>query len=133
MLLSDTVGFIRKRLPHHLVASFHATLEEALHADLLLHVVDATQPDPDAHIGAVEAVLESIGAHERPRVLVFNKVDALPDEESLLGLRARYAGAMFVSAAKRQGIAALRDETLSRLRAGGGGAPPRRGGEGAAG
>ncbi|HEX7077954.1 MAG TPA: GTPase HflX [Candidatus Eisenbacteria bacterium] len=118
-LVTDTVGFIRK-LPPHLVASFRATLEEVAEADLLLHVVDATEPDPDAHIGAVEAVLESIGAHERPRLLVFNKVDALPDEEALLGLRARYPGAVFVSAAKREGIGGLREETLRRLRAGGG-------------
>jgi GTP-binding protein HflX len=113
-LLTDTVGFIRK-LPPHLIASFRATLEEVVEADLLLHVVDATEPDPDGHIEAVEGVLESIGAMARPRLLVFNKIDAIPEEDRY-GLRARYPGAILVSAAKREGIAELRDEALRRLR-----------------
>jgi GTP-binding protein HflX len=113
-LLTDTVGFIRK-LPPHLIASFRATLEEVVEADLLLHVVDATEADPDGHIEAVEAVLESLGAMARPRLLVFNKIDAIPEEERF-GLRARYPGAVLVSAAKREGIAELRDEALRRLR-----------------
>jgi GTP-binding protein HflX len=114
-LVTDTVGFIRK-LPAHLVASFRATLEEVAEADLLLHVVDAAERDPEAHIRAVEGVLESIGALERPRLLVFNKVDALSDEETQLGLRARYPGAVFVSAARRTGLADLRGNVLRRLR-----------------
>jgi len=113
-LLTDTVGFIRK-LPPHLIASFRATLEEVVEADLLLHVVDATEPDPDGHIEAVEGVLESLGALARPRLLVFNKIDAIPEDERY-GLRARYPGAALVSAANREGIAELRDETLRRLR-----------------
>jgi len=113
-LLTDTVGFIRK-LPPHLIASFRATLEEVVEADLLLHVVDATEPDPDGHIEAVEGVLESIGAVARPRLLVFNKIDAIAEEERY-GLRARYPGAVLVSAAAREGIAELREETLRRLR-----------------
>ena len=114
-LVTDTVGFIRK-LPPHLVASFRATLEEVAEADLLLHVVDAAEPDPDAHIRAVETVLESIAALERPRLLVFNKIDALPDEEALIGLGARFPGALFVSAVKRTGLAELRRDVLRRLR-----------------
>jgi GTP-binding protein HflX len=114
-LVTDTVGFIRK-LPAHLVASFRATLEEVAEADLLLHVVDAAEPDPDAHIRAVETVLESIGALERPRLLVFNKIDALPDEETLIGLGARYPGALFVSAVVRTGLAELRRDVLRLLR-----------------
>jgi len=113
-LLTDTVGFIRK-LPPHLVASFRATLEEVAEADLLLHVVDATEPDIDARIEAVEGVLESIGAHERPRVLVFNKIDLVSDEVSALGLRARYPGAIFVSALARIGLPELREATMARL------------------
>ncbi|MGE5175655.1 MAG: GTPase HflX [Hyphomicrobiales bacterium] len=128
-LVTDTVGFIRK-LPPHLVASFRATLEEVGEADLLLHVVDATEPDPEAHIAAVDSVLESIGAHERPRFLVFNKVDALADEESLYGLRARYPGAVFVSARTRDGLPALREETMRRLREAGAPSPGGREGRG---
>jgi len=113
-LLTDTVGFIRK-LPPHLVASFRATLEEVTEADLLIHVVDATEPDIDAHIQAVENVLESIGALGRPRLTVFNKIDALPDEVSMLGLRARFPGAIFVSAVTREGFPELRASTLPLL------------------
>ena len=114
-LLTDTVGFIRK-LPPHLVASFRATLEEVAEADLLLHVVDAAEPRPQAHIEAVESVLEKIGALERPRLLVFNKIDALGDEVALLGLRAQFPGAIFVSAMTREGIPELRDEAIRRMR-----------------
>jgi GTP-binding protein HflX len=114
VLLTDTVGFIRK-LPSHLVASFRATLEEVTEADLLLHVVDAAETKPQAHIDAVESVLEEIGALHRPRLLVFNKIDAVEDEVVLMGLRARYPGALFVSALTRDGIQELREETVRRL------------------
>jgi GTP-binding protein HflX len=75
--LSDTVGFIRE-LPHTLVAAFRATLEETVHADLLLHVVDASSPERDAHIAAVIGVLAEIGADAIPQVLVMNKIDLTP-------------------------------------------------------
>lgn len=74
VVLSDTVGFIR-RLPHTLVAAFRATLEETIHADLLLHVVDASSSDREAQIAAVNQVLSEIGADAIPQVLVFNKID----------------------------------------------------------
>ena len=74
VVLSDTVGFIRQ-LPHTLVAAFRATLEETVHADLLLHVVDANSPDRDAQIAAVNEVLAEIGADAIPQVLVMNKID----------------------------------------------------------
>lgn len=74
VVLSDTVGFIR-HLPHSLVAAFRATLEETVHADLLLHVVDASSPDRDAQIEAVNGVLTEIGADAIPQVLVMNKID----------------------------------------------------------
>ena len=74
VVLSDTVGFIR-RLPHTLVAAFRATLEETIHADLLLHVVDASSSDREAQIVAVNQVLSEIGADAIPQVLVFNKID----------------------------------------------------------
>jgi GTP-binding protein HflX len=74
IVLSDTVGFIRD-LPHALVAAFHATLEETVHADLLLHVVDAASPDRDQQMAAVAKVLEEIGAAEVPQIVVWNKLD----------------------------------------------------------
>jgi GTP-binding protein HflX len=77
IVLSDTVGFIR-RLPHTLVAAFRATLEETIHADLLLHVVDASSEDRDAQIEAVNLVLVEIGADAVPQVLVMNKIDRTP-------------------------------------------------------
>ena len=73
-LMSDTVGFVR-RLPHELVEAFRSTLDEAADADLLVHVVDADDPDPDGQIIAVRDVLNEIGAAEVPEILVFNKID----------------------------------------------------------
>ncbi len=78
VLLSDTVGFLQ-RLPHHLVASFHATLEETVHADLLVHVVDAAHPDAANQMRAVDEVLQSISPHLRAGVIAFNKVDRVED------------------------------------------------------
>jgi GTP-binding protein HflX len=77
VVISDTVGFIRE-LPHTLVAAFRATLEETIHADLLLHVVDASSMDRDAQISAVNEVLAEIGASGIPQVMVFNKIDLTP-------------------------------------------------------
>ena len=74
VLLTDTVGFIRK-LPHGLVEAFKATLEEVVQADLLLHVVDISHPQAEEQIAAVNAVLEEIGAEEKPTIMVFNKMD----------------------------------------------------------
>ena len=107
-LLTDTVGFIEK-LPHQLVEAFKATLEETVLADLILHVVDASEPEERrlADIAAVDAVLEEIGAGEKPRLLVLNKADLLDEgerHEAALG----HSGAVLVSA--------LADEGLDRLR-----------------
>lgn len=74
ILLSDTVGFIRK-LPHHLVSAFKATLEELAYADLLLHVVDVSDPDWQIQVDTVEQVISQLGAQEIPRVMVYNKAD----------------------------------------------------------
>jgi GTPase len=78
VLLSDTVGFLQ-RLPHHLVASFHATLEETVHADLLVHVIDSSHPDAASQMRAVDEVLSGISPHLRADVLVFNKIDRVED------------------------------------------------------
>ncbi|MGA1309648.1 MAG: GTPase HflX, partial [Gemmatimonadaceae bacterium] len=111
VLLTDTVGFIRK-LPHHLVASFRATLEEVQEADLLLHVIDASHPSWEEHRLVVDQVLAELGAHEIPMVYVFNKVDRL-DPEVRAALEARITnlapGSVFTSAAASGGLEPLRD------------------------
>jgi GTP-binding protein HflX len=106
-LLTDTVGFIRK-LPHHLVASFHSTLVEAIEADVLLHVVDAADPDHRRQMNAVEGVLEEILVTPRPTVLVFNKCDRI-DPDLAAGLRAEIPGCFTVSARTGDGLAELRE------------------------
>lgn len=100
VVLSDTVGFIAN-LPHHLVASFRATLKEAREADLLLHVVDLSDPAYERHMADVQKVLEEIGAKEIPRRLVFNKIDKVSGAD-LQTAREAWPGAFFVSA--REGI-----------------------------
>ena len=95
-LLIDTVGFIRK-LPHHLVASFRSTLEEAAEADLLLHIVDASSPALDDHLKTTRATVEQLGLGGYPCLLVFNKIDQVA-ETLLRRLRSDYAGAVFISA-----------------------------------
>jgi GTP-binding protein HflX len=107
-LLTDTVGFIRK-LPHHLVASFHSTLVEAIEADLLLHVVDAADPHFRRQIAAVEEVLEEILETPRPTTLVFNKVDLIDDPDVIAGLRVEFPDSFAVSAAKGEGLDELRE------------------------
>ncbi len=110
VLLSDTVGFVRD-LPHHLVASFKSTLEEARHADLLLHLVDASDPLAVHHVDTVNDVLEEIGAGDIPRLLVINKVDAVEDHSMLELLRARHPDSMTISARNGLGI----DELSARV------------------
>jgi GTP-binding protein HflX len=116
VLLSDTVGFIRD-LPHHLIASFKATLEESRQADLLLHVADASSPAVYQQITSVYAVLQELGIEEKDTLLVLNKVDALSDRVQLDGLLARYPNAIPVSARRGRGLAQLAgkvSEALSR-------------------
>lgn len=114
-LLTDTVGFIRK-LPHQLVDAFAATLEEALGADLILHVADASEPEEEMHerLEAVERVLTEIGAGDRTRLLCLNKVDLL-DEEGRSELAFRFPQAVEVSAETGDGLEALRDAIEARL------------------
>ncbi len=109
-LFTDTVGFIRK-LPHHLVASFRSTLREVIEADLLLHVVDASNPAAEEQIETVFQVLEQIGATGKPTLLALNKAD-VADEAVLMGLRARHAGSVVCSAVRREGLSELRARVL---------------------
>lgn len=103
VLLSDTVGFIRN-LPHHLVTSFKATLEEAKNADLLLHVVDASSPAAAEQIEAVNVVLEEIGCGKSARVLALNKADAVTDLAALNILAATHENSVVISALEGQGL-----------------------------
>ena len=107
--VTDTVGFIRK-LPHHLVASFRATLEEAKEADLLLHVIDASHPAWEEQVEVVEAVMEEMGLEQKRVVYVLNKADLLPDPEAFLAqVRERYPHAVLTSTlGGAEGVAALR-------------------------
>jgi GTP-binding protein HflX len=116
VLLSDTVGFIRD-LPHHLVESFKATLEEARQTHLLLHVADGSNPAVYDQIAAAYGVLEEIGIQRKDTLLVVNKVDALPDRVRLDGILNRYPNAVPISAKTGFGLANLTaavSEALSR-------------------
>ncbi|MEX1271616.1 MAG: GTPase HflX, partial [Acidimicrobiia bacterium] len=113
ILLSDTVGFIR-RLPHNLVEAFRSTLDDTLEANLLLHVVDASDPDPDGQIEAVHIVLQEIGADDMPELVVFNKIDSA-DAASLGRLRNLHPEAAFISARTGEGIEDLLRMVSERL------------------
>ena len=119
VLLTDTVGFIRK-LPHHLVASFRATLEETNEADLVLHVIDASSPLWEEQRVVVEQVLDELGATERPKLIVFNKIDLLPEDE-LLALQERVSAllpsAVYVSTVSEGGLDPLKRALESATRA----------------
>ncbi len=110
VLVSDTVGFI-KNLPHGLVASFKSTLDEALSASLLLHVIDAGDPGFEAQLEVTDKVLAEIGADSVPRIRVFNKIDYLPDaasqEERTAELQAKYPGCIVLSARSKDDIKQL--------------------------
>jgi len=114
-LMTDTVGFIRK-LPHALVDAFSATLEEAMSADLIVHVADASTPEDELHemLAAVDTVLGEIGSGDRPRLLALNKVD-LVDEERRRGLSFRFPRAVQVSAVTGEGLEDLRDAVEARF------------------
>jgi len=116
VLLSDTVGFIRN-LPHHLIASFKATLEEARQADLLLHVADGSSHSVVEQIAAAYAVLEEIGIRQKDTLLVLNKIDRLEDRGRLISLTNRFPNAVPISARSGEGLpqlAAVVSDALSR-------------------
>jgi GTP-binding protein HflX len=118
--LSDTVGFIRD-LPHGLIDAFQATLQEAVDADLLLHVVDAANPDHPEQIAEVQRVLHEIGAGDVPQVLVFNKIDALEPAQrprqlaDVFELEGTQVPRLFVSSRGGDGIPALRRHLVEEL------------------
>lgn len=116
VLLSDTVGFIRE-LPHHLIASFKATLEETRQARLLLHVVDASNPHAEEQIKAVNAVLKELGCGDKPTLLVLNKVDRVTDRSLLDVLQSQHKRSVAVSAATGKGLDSLQDAVIEALSA----------------
>jgi len=111
--LTDTVGFVR-HLPHQLVDSFRSTLEEATDADLILHVVDGSDADPQAQLSAVREVLAEIGADKVPELVVINKIDSA-DQLALKALQLRERGAVLVSARTGEGLHELKSAIEDRL------------------
>ena len=106
LLLTDTVGFLRK-LPHTLIESFKATLEEVVEADLLIHVVDLSHPRVDEHIEAVDTVVKELGAFGKQTLMVFNKIDALANDELIGAYTKKFPGSVAISARKGTGVSGL--------------------------
>jgi GTP-binding protein HflX len=115
VLLSDTIGFIKK-LPHQLIASFKATLEEAVNADLLLHIVDVSNPDALNQIESVNSVLAEIGCGESPVLLVLNKVDVVKKVSELEMLQTLFSDAVCISAKTGYGLEHLSEAVLSKYK-----------------
>ncbi len=113
VLVSDTVGFVRK-LPHQLVQAFRSTLEVVRESDLVVHVVDAAGPDPEAQMDAVAVVMAEIGADAVPELVAFNKADLAVDAKVLVD---RYPGSVLISATSGEGLDDLRHAVGDRLRA----------------
>ena len=116
VLLTDTVGFIRK-LPHTVIESFKATLEEIQLADLLIHVVDLSHPDYHEQMHAVEATVAELGAEQKQTMIVFNKIDAIPDPEIVRSQLHRFPGSVAISARTGEGMATFFEELELRLSA----------------
>ena len=112
ILLSDTVGFIRK-LPHHLVASFKSTLEEIGEADILLHVVDVCHPQFDEQITVVNDTLADLGVVDKPTIFVFNKVDLLEDKTQVQDIQSKFSPSVFISAERGINLLSLKEMILS--------------------
>jgi len=106
VLLSDTVGFIRK-LPSQLVASFKSTLTEVVESDLLLHVVDVSHPQFREQIAVVASTLEELGAADKPVLYVFNKIDAVKDRDELTAVGSEFTPSVFIAAARNINTAGL--------------------------
>lgn len=106
LLLTDTVGFVRK-LPHRFVEAFKSTLEEAVVSDFLLHVVDSSSPDAAEHIKTTSSVLRELGADSKKIIVVMNKIDALPDDVSARSLSLQFPDAVWVSAKTGEGLGGL--------------------------
>jgi GTP-binding protein HflX len=115
VMLSDTVGFVRD-LPHNLVASFKATLEEAVHADLLLHVLDVGHPHAEQQFQSVHEALDEIGAKGKPEILLLNKTDTEEGEEAIPLWRPLYPESIAISAKTGAGLAQLQEAVYQTVR-----------------
>ena len=116
ILLSDTVGFIRK-LPHHLIASFKSTLDEVREADLLLHVVDISHSQYNRQVEVVISILEELDVHTKNILTIFNKIDRLEDPNLIQSVRNKYPVAHFLSAKRHIGVELLKSEIISFIEA----------------
>lgn len=116
VLLTDTVGFIRK-LPHHLVAAFKSTLEEAVEADILLHLIDVSHPSAEEHAEAVQEVLKQLGADERPTLTVLNKIDQCEDRQRVKAFRVKFPHTVAISARTGEGAENLLELMMEKLSA----------------
>ncbi|MFW6414139.1 MAG: GTPase HflX [Verrucomicrobiota bacterium] len=114
LLLSDTVGFIRK-LPHTLIEAFKATLEEAAYADFIIEVLDVTNPQVQQHHETTDDVLGELGAADKKRLIVFNKVDLVDNNYTIPRLRRRFGEPLFVSAKSGRGLEQLRSQLTEEL------------------
>jgi GTP-binding protein HflX len=116
--VTDTVGFIRK-LPHHLVASFRATLEEAREADVLLHVIDASHEEWEEQVAVVDQVLGELEMSDRPVVMVFNKIDLVADPAAFATrIRGLHPDAVFATTMQTDGVDAIKAALRERVRTG---------------
>ncbi len=115
VLFVDTVGFI-KELPHHLVEAFKATLEEVVEADLILHLVDASHPKALEQAAAVHDVLGQIGADKMPMIIALNKIDKVPQPETIERIKGCVTDAIAISALKKEGFAALVERILGYMK-----------------
>jgi GTP-binding protein HflX len=114
VLISDTVGFIRK-LPHHLIASFQTTLAQTIEADILLHIIDISHTFYNDHIEVVHEVLKDLKIDDKPTFLVMNKVDKIDNPDIIQQAKSKYPDAIFISAQKRIRIKKVKEEILNFL------------------
>ena len=114
VLMSDTVGFIRK-LPHRLIESFKSTLDEVRESDALVHVVDVTHPNYEEQMQVVSETLGDLDARDKPTLVVFNKIDALEDRTLLRRLRRNHPDAVFISALRGIGLDTLKEDLLALI------------------
>ena len=114
VLLSDTVGFIRK-LPHNLVASFRSTLKELLDADLILIVLDGSSNIIDEHLGTIKRVLSDLGAEKIPHSLIINKIDGVQNQSDMIGLKNTFPDAIFISALKHLKLGDIKSHIINKI------------------
>jgi len=115
VILSDTVGFMHN-LPHRLIESFHATLEEVQEADILMHVIDVSHPHFEEQIGSVLDIIQNMKIDNKPMITVFNKIDRLKNRDKFLEYKQRFKGAVFTSALKGMGLTELRKQIANIIK-----------------